>query len=153
MSMRYDKTKFREIKERKLRYRKTNRHPAKENEKEESRRSIAIWWRNRVISGHLLDGDFQEGLDYFGSLPWPARVTLRALHRQYVRDTGGEVTRLEFIHRLRSAMKMPVGDYDLVLEKNRFGRIVEVRFVTSYDVDCFKQEFPEDDLTRVARYG
>jgi hypothetical protein len=126
---------WREIKYRKRKIRKTNRRKPKDRTYTDSRRDIAVWWSERVSSGVLLDPEAILGEDYGGGEAWPEWITLKALHKQYTKDTGQCATRLEFCHRLRAAMGLPVGEGHYVFKRNKFGRIVGVEYNTIYPMD------------------
>jgi hypothetical protein len=131
-----------EYRERKVRSRR--RHKPKDRTYEDSRLSIAEWWAGALSSGALLDPEAVEGEDYAGEGPWPEWVTLRALHKQYTKDTGKSATRMEFCHRLRSIVGHPAGEGRYKLHRNKFGRITGIEYDTIYKVDWLFRDDPLD---------
>lgn len=64
------------------------------------------WWRDKLQQKRLFkdDGSFIQGLDYYGELPWPDEVSLKALYQDFVamRPDSPVPTKLQFARLFRN---------------------------------------------------
>jgi hypothetical protein len=128
--------------------RKIRRRPnlKRDNEKFNSKLTIAEWWNEKVRTRCLLSDEAREGTDFKGDRKWPVQVTLGALHAQFVLDTRHLCTRLEFINRLRQVMGMPAGKTVYEMQRNKRGRITHLSYERIYN---FPQGYLTDNRTMV----
>lgn len=113
----------------------TKRRAYAEQQRDE-RVAVQAWWRTAVVQQRIFVSSFPtEKVDYVGKLPWPDMVSLRALHHEFVANTGTSISRLAFGVKLREAMGKRRGDGNSRYQFHTY---------TQYDISHFRR----DGLTR-----